>query len=178
MDVTSSSYVGRDFVVNDTKPMNYANDPTISNNNNNNNTNNFHHETYPGLTISDRHSEYSDSSDSTDSETSSQYDRRKARERERSDKNHRGDTQVIEGSKDDQSDYLDYRFFWLLGLLLLLVSAAYYYWSTIECNISENDETNLTIQYALEKFGPIEYEKENYEEMPIESQKLDRVPPV
>jgi hypothetical protein len=140
MDLTSSSYVGRDFVTNDDKI--HTSSPYQSHP--------YQESTpYPNLTTVDQRSEYSDSSDSTDSETSSAYHKRKKRENEEK-------SQVIV----EPGDYLDYRFFWMLGLLLLLVSASYYYWSTIECCIPENDETNLTIQYALEKFGPIEIDSD------------------
>jgi hypothetical protein len=146
MDIASSSYVGRDFAVS----------------NDNNNNNNF-------ITVSDpsREEEYSRYKSSYDKEydkdysdsghTSPRSDRsdRSGRHSPYPKKSHHGDDKedkekILVVEKD--SDFMDYRLVWFLGFFLLLISFLYFYWLSVECNVPENDETNLTMQYALEKY--------------------------
>ena len=47
--------------------------------------------------------------------------------------------------------YLNYKHILIFGMILLLVSCTYLYWLNTACDIKESDETNMTIQYAIDK---------------------------
>lgn len=52
-----------------------------------------------------------------------------------------------------EASFYDYRYLWATGLFLLLVAGLYFYWlHTYDCCATENEETNMTMQYAIDQF--------------------------
>lgn len=95
-----------------------------------------------------------DQSSSTSSSSSSESRYRHSKSYEPSsseeDDNHNRTKRLEE---DDQESFYDYRFIWATGFFLMAVAAAYFYWiSTWDCCTAENEETNMTMQYAIDQF--------------------------
>ena len=61
---------------------------------------------------------------------------------------------VLNKQYDDDYDY-DFRLLWVLGIFLIIIAAAYFYWDHVECCVDENETTNITIEYALENLEKI-----------------------
>jgi hypothetical protein len=52
----------------------------------------------------------------------------------------------------DDEPFYDYRYIWGTGVMLMLVSAVYFYWLAVyDCNHTENEVTNMTMQYAIDQ---------------------------
>ena len=49
---------------------------------------------------------------------------------------------------------------WGFGLTLIVVASLYFYWLSIECVVPENEETNITIQYAIDKSEKMRQQKQ------------------
>lgn len=61
---------------------------------------------------------------------------------------------VTEKKNDDDDDgdsFFDYRLGWAFGFFLMAIALIYFYYDSVACCITENEETNLTMQYAIEK---------------------------
>lgn len=60
----------------------------------------------------------------------------------------------MEEEEDEEESYYDYRYVWATGFFLLIITFVYFYWqSTYECCVLENDVTNMTMQYAIDQFS-------------------------
>lgn len=99
----------------------------------------------------DQRSEHSNSSSSSSSSSDSRYRHSKSYEpsSSSSDENH------VRAKRRDEEDqeFYDYRFIWATGFFLMAVAAAYFYWiTTWDCCTVENEETNMTMQYAIDQF--------------------------
>lgn len=71
---------------------------------------------------------------------------------------HRGDDHRHHEDSDDEESvvtssdpFVDSRLIWTFGIVLALVTALYFYWLSLECCVAENEEANLTMQYAIDK---------------------------
>lgn len=69
--------------------------------------------------------------------------------RSRSDEPRKG---VAKEEADDEESFYDYRYIWATGVGLLFVASLYFYWLfTYHCGVVENEETNMTMQYAIDQ---------------------------
>lgn len=41
------------------------------------------------------------------------------------------------------------RFWWFLGIVLIITTGAYFYWLSVECNVNASFELNETVRYTL-----------------------------
>jgi len=148
MNVAESSYVGRDFQNADTVNVNSHNTNLHNNYNfhdSDNLNNGFHGVVDMPNLPDDVRSEKSYSSKSSKSSRSS-YRSNKSAESYASKRS--------SSKKEKETDeFVDYNLIWAFGIISLLLTGFYVYWVTsLQCAVTENDETNLTMQYALDRF--------------------------
>lgn len=54
---------------------------------------------------------------------------------------------------EPEEAFYDDRYLWATGFFLLLVAVVYFYWLNVyDCCAGENEETNMTMQYAIDQF--------------------------
>lgn len=98
-----------------------------------------------------RHSRRSSGSDDEDEDRryhSRSYDRYDEEEDEDDPRSRRS-----QAPPEAEEAFYDYRYLWATGFFLLLVAAVYFYWLNVyECCAPENEETNMTMQYAIDQF--------------------------
>lgn len=145
MDIASSSYVGRNFANSSTVPPDQEEYQNKYKSYDQDRGRDYRSE--PNSPRSDEYSDHhSNHSDYSDHNHDKRHDRHDRHNRSSSE-----DKEKIVVAVEKSEDFMDYRLLWVFGLVLILVSFLYFYWLSIECDIPENDETNLTMQYALDK---------------------------
>ena len=73
--------------------------------------------------------------------------------------------QVLSAPKEQEEELFDYRLGWALGFFLAAIALVYFYFVSVACCVPENEETNLTIQYAIEKSDAYTKEQQRLEDM-------------
>jgi hypothetical protein len=142
MNVSESTYVGRDFYK-DPEPNTLV-APTQEEFNDF--ENNVHDD---NLSVSGA-SDISDRSDKSHRSDGSRNSHRSSQSRS----SHGTSSSSHDDKKRHDSEYIDYNLVIVFGCFLLAMTAAYFYWiQNLECTVVANDETNLTIQYALDNFS-------------------------
>jgi len=132
MQVPESDYVGREFLDRDPEVIREEeNVPEIPN---------------YGLKEYQRISDKKVHSPRTVSDTCSEKS-------EKSEKSHRRRQSKKDLGDDDDTSIFDDNMLYLFGLVLLMLTFAYLYWESNECNIPPKDETNETMQYAIDQIN-------------------------
>lgn len=99
----------------------------------------------------DQRSEHSNSSSRSSSSSESRY--RHSKSYEPSSSSEDDNPNRTKRRDEEDQEFYDYRFIWATGFFLMAVAAAYFYWiTTWDCCTVENEETNMTMQYAIDQF--------------------------
>ena len=71
-------------------------------------------------------------------------------------RHHRHHRKTSEFFDDDDGPWIEDNLLVMFGLTLILLTCLYFYWDTNQCSIPPREETNLTIQYAIDQINAYE----------------------